>query len=167
MPQASASAGASTVTQAASPLLLMRRRTPFVLILPSTEPSTMPLAPGSMVKLPRRLPRTWSVQFLCTIVSLSTEPWTSDELLISSGPPSAPCSARAATADSNTGLPLPGIGPTVAQFRPARKLKGDVSPPSWMNHDRSWRTQRRAFSSFYDGDHLNPHSLRLASAPLP
>src|SRR5437660_6694050 len=136
MPQASASGGPSTVTQAASPLLLTRRRPPLLLILPSTEPSTMTLAPGSMVRLPRRLPRTWSVQFLCTIVSLSTEPWTSDELLISSGPPSAPCSARAATADSNTGAPPPGTGPIVAQFRPPHKLKGDVGPASWMNHDR-------------------------------
>src|ERR1700738_2498042 len=52
-PQASASGGPSTVTQATRPLLLTTRLPPLLMILPSTDPSTTTVAPGSIVKLPR------------------------------------------------------------------------------------------------------------------
>src|SRR6516165_3551486 len=52
---------------------------PRLMILPATEPSMMTFAPGSIVKLPRRCPRTCKRQFFCTIVSLTTELFISDE----------------------------------------------------------------------------------------
>src|SRR5215471_13346919 len=97
------------VTQAASPLLWTRRRPPLLMIRPSTEPSTTTLAPGSMIRLPSRLPRTCSVQFRCTMVSESTEPRTSDELLIKSGSACTACSVACSTPRSATGSMVAGV----------------------------------------------------------
>src|ERR1700719_2020355 len=73
--------GPSSATHAPSPLLLTPSLPPLFIIFPSTEPSTTTSAPGSIVRLPRRFPRTCKKQSLLTIVSRRTELLISDEVL--------------------------------------------------------------------------------------
>jgi hypothetical protein len=96
---ASASGGPSSVTHDESPLFLTTSLPPLFMIFPSMEPSTTTVAPSSIVKSPRIFPRTCKEQFFSTIVSLSTEPCMSDELLTNSGPSMDFCAESIAAFD--------------------------------------------------------------------
>src|SRR5215469_5215113 len=102
-PQASGSGGPSVDTHAA--LWLTTSLPPPLMILPATEPSTMTFAPGSIVKLPRRFPRTCKKQFSRTIVSLTTELCISNEPATRIGASPAFCDESIAAFDTSTRHP--------------------------------------------------------------
>src|SRR5262249_41272755 len=93
-------AGPSVVTHAA--LWLTTSLPPPLMILPATEPSTTTFAPGSIVKLPTRFPRTCKKQFSRTIVSLTTELCISNEPATRSGASPAFCAESIAAFDTWT-----------------------------------------------------------------
>ena len=95
---------------------------PRLMILPATEPSMMTFAPGSIVKLPRRCPRTCKRQFFCTIVSLTTELFISDEPVTRRRPASTSCVDSIATFDKSAG-PTDQVLRMIASFQLCRKIR--------------------------------------------
>jgi hypothetical protein len=96
-------------TNAASPLWLITSLPPRLLILPPPEPSTMTWASGSIVKLPRRFPRTYKKLFISTIVSLTIELHPSNELLTRSSSSPASCAESIAACDPSAAPPLTSL----------------------------------------------------------